>query len=260
MLQALTRFGEPILAWHATKGEDYLCPECNEKLILKQGQIVTEHFAHYPGVHCPSAGEGLRHMEMKRQIGALFEHCGCQYEISLIPNHRADVLIAGGIVVECQDSPMSVDEWSERTCAYTVASYPVLWVWNIDRIALDPKSGNERSWSEFSFFADEERRIPAEIRQCHYMSYGRVYALDYDGVLAAIHFNRAARRETEWYNSYGESGYSVYTPRTLRSVEIHIPPSIPFPLRTKTGLYLVELGDGVWWKPLRTDNSSQSEW
>lgn len=34
----------PILA---NKNDEYICPECNKSLILKQGKLRIHHFSHY---------------------------------------------------------------------------------------------------------------------------------------------------------------------------------------------------------------------
>jgi hypothetical protein len=39
--------GEYSLADYAIKSREYTCPQCNQKLILKKGNIKRHHFAHY---------------------------------------------------------------------------------------------------------------------------------------------------------------------------------------------------------------------
>jgi hypothetical protein len=56
------------------------------------------------------------------------------YEVKLIPNRRADLVIDGKIVVECQVSPISDKDWWQRTADYTAAGYPVIWIWNHARL------------------------------------------------------------------------------------------------------------------------------
>ncbi len=240
MLTALDGDGKRVIARKASRTNRYLCPECKQPLTFKAGRVVVWHFAHHPYAACPlSEGESLRHMEMKEQAGKLFD--SDNYEVKLMASRRADLVIFDGIVVECQESSLSIQEWESRTKDYNAAGYPVLWLWDAARLGTP----NERL----------ENRIPAEIRHCHDRSQGRVYVLDQTGRLFACHFQPVERRESEWYEEGGIARESSYTPTTLRYTHFRQTPLRPTPI-VNDKLVLVGLGDNTWW----IKQSDRDEW
>src|SRR4051812_29031993 len=100
----------------------------------------------------------LRHRRIRAAYGDSLQAGGLfgsfyrgvvDYEVSLIPKHRADVVVAVGhrssaaavpqlvlegwqFVVECQASPLAVPAWEERTEAYAAEGYAVLWLWCVE--------------------------------------------------------------------------------------------------------------------------------
>lgn len=100
--------------------------------MVKQGQIVTDHFAHIPEANCTyGEGETYQHMYMKHQLTRWWP--GVKLEVpGVVPNRRADAVLplgSGVSVIECQASPISVDEWEGRTADYETAGVPLLWLW-----------------------------------------------------------------------------------------------------------------------------------
>lgn len=119
--------------WHgryAERGFDYFCPGCGFEVTLKKGERVIHHFAHKPGADCDFAtGETVRHMEMKEVIADGLGDCA-ELEVPVLGRRRADVLISGNgerIVVECQHSPLSVEEVERREFDYNQVG-PMVWV------------------------------------------------------------------------------------------------------------------------------------
>jgi len=64
------------LAKHAGKEKDYICLECGEDLILKKGEKIAHHFAHYStNKTCTSGnGESEKHWEAKYLLKYLLEN------------------------------------------------------------------------------------------------------------------------------------------------------------------------------------------
>lgn len=195
--------------------------------MLKAGRVVIKHFAHFPNSNCSLAvGESPRHMQMKEQIGKLFP--GAEYEVKLTPDSRADVVISNGIVVECQASAISIENWEARTKLYNQAGFPVMWMWDINRL------GNARE--------DTSLRVPAEIRHCHDIGNASINVLTLKGELYGCHLQLVESRSSEWIDENQEEHYSDYQPKTLRYSHFYRTDMQPEPICTKDGLILVGLG------------------
>ena len=197
--------------------------------------IVVPHFAHRPDSSCSfSTGESMRHLEMKSQIGKLFEKTplfpSVSYEVPFGLARRADVVLPDNIVVECQVSPISIEEIIARTLGYNEHDHAVLWVFDQERIPDDTDTRR----------GHREVRIPAEIRFIHQAAYGHLYTLTADGCLMACHLDRAGSRHTE---------YGSYTPKTLRWVSYHRSGNVPITFGASLHrLRLAKMSEGVWWK------------
>jgi hypothetical protein len=240
MLTSRDANGSILLAEDANRDDEHWCPECLNSVILKRGTIVTPHFAHKVESNCSmSAGESLRHLEMKRQIGRLFEKSplfpSVFYEVKFGPTRRADVVIPDEIVVECQASPISIPEVIARTLDYNEAGHAVLWVFDENRI---PQGYAYDAWAGHRMA--REVRIPAEIRFIHQAAYGHLYILNRDGELLACHLGHANSRDTD---------FGSYTPKTLRWVSFHKAGKVPISFDASVhDLRLAKMSEGVWWK------------
>jgi len=245
MLQALDTQAGKVLATDADKGSVHLCPECRGPVVLKRGRLVIAHFAHAKGAGCAfGTGESIRHHQMKASIGHHFADYAPEYEAVVVPGRRADVTFLGGgrrYVVECQESPMSIEEWEQRTADYSRYGMHVLWVWDLWRLA-----GKGKTIAGLcSVRGIGEQRVAAEVRHCHSRSYGRVYVLDTTGDLRACHLEAGYTRMVDSGPSW-DGG--AYTPRTLKYLNFQPTQLEPSAFINKHGERLVQLGEGVWWK------------
>jgi DNA-directed RNA polymerase subunit RPC12/RpoP len=132
MLVAHDLEGARVMAWDATRGPEYQCPECGSVVLLKAGQVVTKHFAHRAAETCGyGEGESYQHEFMKYQFTRWWPDV--ELEVAGIAHgRRADAVVRhpdGDFVVECQASAISVEEWMERTNDYAGAHVRLLWVW-----------------------------------------------------------------------------------------------------------------------------------
>ncbi|NDA48801.1 MAG: hypothetical protein EBY21_16305, partial [Alphaproteobacteria bacterium] len=137
MLIALHK-DQRIDAFSAKKGPSYLCPNCGEEVILKQGRIVINHFAHKPPTDCSWAtGETREHLLAKTVIRNAFRARTYQAEfeaevLSGAGDRRADVLLTNGngarVAIEVQHTPILYDAIERRTGSYAAAGVPVIWV------------------------------------------------------------------------------------------------------------------------------------
>lgn len=137
MLVAMLAEGR-VEADRAVRGPDYVCPECRQTVILRQGRIRVAHFAHRPAARCGwAAGETLAHLGAKKLFQAAFLSRGLQAEVeqvlpSLPRDRRADVMVwspAGApAAIELQHSNIALEEIEERAFSYAREGIAQAWV------------------------------------------------------------------------------------------------------------------------------------
>ena len=122
MIVAVDGHGRRIPATHINAHEAS-CPECGERVIPKNGEIVRPHFAHRPGSPCVLAntGESTWHREWKW----LLMNAGWDIEVP-IGDHRADAARLGQ-VVEIQRRPLDRETVYERGYEYGAG---LIWIIN----------------------------------------------------------------------------------------------------------------------------------
>lgn len=175
---------------------DFYCPECGSKLILRQGTKNVWHFAHAEdnGV-CVfrKGGESITHQTMKYVIKKIVEKSNdcivseLEWKIgSRIADYYFEIYDNFNnrrkIVVECVHHHTDIDVFREKCEYYAEKGVYVLWVFNLKRF-LD----------ENNSFKDEVR-INQIIKECHTMYYGKIYAIDLiNEVMYAIHLDSIRR-------------------------------------------------------------------
>jgi len=143
MLQAKTKDGTLIIPAKLTRTElekirqkTFYCPVCHERVILKAGQHVMPHFAHYEKKNCPSTqgGEGpyhergkliLYHWLKKQHISAKLE----PYIHSI--QQQPDILLTirqKKIAIEFQCSRISSEIIRKRNSGYRKANIEPIWI------------------------------------------------------------------------------------------------------------------------------------
>ena len=126
---AIDENGERISADVAQKGHGYYCPLCGGKMILRQGEFYTHHFAHETG-ECVDTWN-YEMSEWHYSMQECFDIS--QREVIVKHNgqiHRADIL-NGNKIIEFQHSPISFDEIIERNDFYQAAGYQIAWVFDV---------------------------------------------------------------------------------------------------------------------------------
>lgn len=133
MRKAINKNGLFVHVYDAIEGEDYFCPQCNAKMVLKRGDVRDHHFAHPNNSPCSDTW----HYDMTgwhREWQDRFPK-ECQ-EIVVSANgrsHRADVLIENNkVVFEFQHSPMTSSEFEERNDFYNSLGYKVVWIFDVE--------------------------------------------------------------------------------------------------------------------------------
>jgi competence protein CoiA len=135
MLIARDENKEGIKAWEAQRGNKFLCPECQNEVILKQGKIKQAHFAHKPDTDCPyRTNETELHLRIKREIyEALKDYPNChRCELERRLNGvRPDISLYIGthpVAIEIQRSDITIDMIIQRTTRYTQLGIYLIWI------------------------------------------------------------------------------------------------------------------------------------
>ena len=119
----------------ATKNAVGYCRDCKTQLIPKCGMIVTHHWAHHPDTNCHCwEPESKWHLDWKCTL----KNPKGNIEVKVVTEEkykRADMVTAGGMIIEFQKSPMSLEERLDREEHYR----SMLWV-------IHPDIANSKTW------------------------------------------------------------------------------------------------------------------
>lgn len=110
----------------ASPKSEAFCPLCSAGVISKCGQIKVWHWAHKSDFECDSFGEPETkwHLDWKD----MFEK---ELQEVIIKEHRADIKNKKGLVLEFQNSPLTLEKITERERFYK----NMVWILNGDTIA-----------------------------------------------------------------------------------------------------------------------------
>ncbi|MFK3985974.1 competence protein CoiA [Exiguobacterium mexicanum] len=107
----------------------FVCPECGERVIVKQGVRRRLHFAH---VHPCGRGESTGHHEDKWGVRQWLQTQGYAVEQEVIIGaRRADLLARRddtSLVIEIQASTLTIESYVERTRHYRDNGLDVVWL------------------------------------------------------------------------------------------------------------------------------------
>lgn len=118
MIVARNENNEYLLPTKDAKG---FCPCCWEELVPKMGEKNIHHWSHV-NLDCDiwREGETKWHLDWKLRFG--IENCEKTFG-----NHRADI-VAGGTVIEVQHSPISTNDFIDRSKFYISKGKKIVWV------------------------------------------------------------------------------------------------------------------------------------
>lgn len=168
MLFALDKDNNRIHIDSTKRSEDYFCPCCGSKMVLKMGDIKTHHFAHHSVNVCKDSW----HYDMSEwhfNWQNMFPK-ECQEVVKVFDGekHRADVLIEKHkIVFEFQHSPLAPEEFSERNDFYNKLGYKVIWIFDVEEQyqneLIDNYDNNKWSWKRprrtFNYFNCKNKMV-----------------------------------------------------------------------------------------------------
>lgn len=144
----------------------FLCPQCNEKVYLKVGEINRPHFAHGKKASCSasfSEGESLAHIQGKEQLFNLLIRL--TKDVKLEPYfkelaQRPDLLVTtekASIPIEFQCSTISISQIEIRTAGYENAGMNPVWLLHTpEKLKKIPQGVQKVYFSRFeeSFFTN----------------------------------------------------------------------------------------------------------
>lgn len=265
MLTAVNDKGQKVVGWEANKENSYYCPSCEEKLIIRQGEIKIHHFAHVAETKCQyGTGETEEHLLMKKSLYQKFLKTNLYKEVQL--EHRlgeqvADIHLLNGqnkkIVAECQVSDLDIAEFKKKTASYSYQGIYTLWIFS-GNTELDKRLIKliHTNGSKLNYTSSEVER------KCHRWYYGRIYYF-YNDCIYAIHFHPVER----WVPSscdecleqtncpYPEpkkcpkyrTGY-FHKPQTLREISIYPINSLRLVcIDRKDKLRIAKFNEPHWW-------------
>ncbi len=135
MLMALLK-GKLIDAVGAKRLQGYICPACQQRVILHHGTRVQPYFAHCSKEVCTIIGEGetQQHLIGKRQLLIFFDAWGTVSLERILPDiqQRADCWVErdgkNPIAVEFQCSPIMTGQVLGRTRGYQKLGVYPFWI------------------------------------------------------------------------------------------------------------------------------------
>lgn len=135
MYYANDKDGDRVFIDDAQKGQNYTCPACGDKLIIKRGYVVAHHFAHKAHKNCDPWYKD-RMSAWHRKLQSMFPP-ECQEVVLWNEDHSefhvADVFYMRkgiGNVVEIQHSPISRKEFILRSDFYLSLGYKLIWIFD----------------------------------------------------------------------------------------------------------------------------------
>lgn len=141
---ALNQSNDRIHAVDATKQDEYYCPLCHKKVVLRKGKVNIDHFAHQS--RCDDAWNydmSAWHSEWQRQFPKRNQEIVVEFNGE---KHRADVM-ACGYVIEFQHSPITADEFNKRNQFYLSIGKKVIWIFDLSN---EFKNGRINCYEEWS--------------------------------------------------------------------------------------------------------------
>lgn len=126
---ALNTDGIRTLAYNAKNGNDYICPICGGSVILRQGSLNVDHFAHRSNECADNWHYDMSewHYSMQTKFPEWQREVIVKFRGR---THRADVLHRNQII-EFQHSSIAIEELEDRNNFYNAAGYSVAWVFDV---------------------------------------------------------------------------------------------------------------------------------
>jgi competence protein CoiA len=134
-LFAFNENGELIQADRVLSKGNFFCLECLQSMGLRSGLNRRAHFYHYsPSAGCRQQGKTMKHLMTQLCIKEFLQNAAILEKRFPAIGRIADVVWeVEKIVFEVQCSPISVEEFFERTEQYRQMGYETVWILHLDR-------------------------------------------------------------------------------------------------------------------------------
>lgn len=121
--------GQPLLASHAEKQKNYLCPECQAPVRLRRGSERQPHFFHLSShPHCHQHQKSYTHIQIQLKLLSQISEARLEVPFKEISRIADVAWEKRKIVFEIQCSPISFEEAEGRTADYARLGYQVVWI------------------------------------------------------------------------------------------------------------------------------------
>jgi competence CoiA-like predicted nuclease len=259
MLIALNSDGVRVSGSEATKGEEYYCQQCEQRVIPKKGNIKIHHFGHYPG--SPSCvwwePETQVHLLMKQEIIEILKSdndtvfAELEYKLNLngnilFPDVYVELRDGKKIAIECQVSNKPLSDFIEKTEQYSDSEIYTLWIFPSED------------------YSNDYNIVPVIQRQSHTWNFGRVYTFDVSktnttrNMIIGVHYKGVCKREKPIYNPNNYPPFDVrrylitnphidWRPRTLKQTSISIIKKTSLLCIENDGVKIARFYDRKWW-------------
>ena len=161
---------EQLREWR--RSTSFYCPQCNDSVQLKVGDVVIPHFAHKKDKSCSasfSEGESKEHLQGKQHLFSFFEKIGVGVKLEpyfTVLAQRPDLLVTTKtekIPIEFQCSTIPIRLIESRTAGYKKAGMSPIWILQTpSNLTTLPQGVGIFQLSEFekSFITETLKQLP----------------------------------------------------------------------------------------------------
>jgi len=196
MIIAINEQNEKWLAEDANKEQQFYCPVCNEKVVLKKGRKKMAHFAHFPNSKCRlddliREPESAEHIKIKYSLYHYLKNLGVKnVEVEkYFKEARSDVYFEvnnNKVVIEIQKSTLNPEIFKKRMNFYTKNNIAVIWIIAPSTINKNIKiNDSENEFAEYhKYFSLKEW-----IKDIAKLYCGYIFTIDEENNIIPIRFN-----------------------------------------------------------------------
>lgn len=180
----------------ATPGSKSICPCCRTGLIAKCGDTNVWHWAHESLIDCDPWYEGMSEWHLSWQ-GLVEEKCR---EV-VIGEHRADIKLSDGKVVEIQHSPITPEEVEERESFYG----DMIWIVDAKDFQKNLRMTKKISQRGFPYYSFKWKRARKGIVSCQKPVY-----FDFGENVFQVNGFKSYTNEGNWGEYTSHYGWGYY--------------------------------------------------
>jgi competence protein CoiA len=151
----------PILAIHASRHQNYCCPECGATVRLRGGKLRQFHFFHLRSQpFCKQHQKSLTHLQIQLHLKSLIPGAFIEKQFPTIGRIADVAWEERKIIFEVQYSPISLEEVQKRNADYARCGYSVVWL-------LHDQQFNQRRLSSAETYLRQ--------RPCYFVNGHKIY-------------------------------------------------------------------------------------